>query len=104
MERFKKLLKKIGPGLITGGADNDPAGISTYSIAGAQFGYSLNWLMILATPMLIAVQAMCARLGDVKRMGLAKIIKQHYHPVIALVSSAILIICNVVTIGADIGG
>ncbi len=104
MSKVKNFLKKVAPGLITGGADNDPAGISTYSIAGAQFGYSLNWLMILATPMLIAVQAMCARLGDVQRKGLAKIIKENYHPVIALISTFILIICNVVTIGADLAG
>ncbi len=104
MKKIVHLIKKAGPGLITGGADNDPAGISTYSVAGAQFGYSLNWLMILATPMLIAVQAMCARLGDVKRKGLAIIIKEHYHPVIALFSTLTLIICNVVTIGADISG
>ena len=104
MGKFKKFLKRTIPGLISGGADNDPAGISSYSIAGAQFGYSLNWLMVLATPMLIAVQAMCARLGDVKRKGLTVIIKEHYHPAIALFSTAILIICNIFTIGADIAG
>lgn len=104
MKKIKRFFKKTVSGLIAGGADNDPAGISTYSMAGAQFGYSLNWLMILAAPMLIAVQAMCARLGDVKRKGLTKIIKEHYHPLIAFLSTLILILCNIITIGADLAG
>jgi Mn2+/Fe2+ NRAMP family transporter len=73
-------------------------------MAGARFGYSLNWLMALATPMLIAVQAMCARLGDVKRKGLTLIIKEHYHPAIALISTLILIFCSIFTLGADLAG
>jgi NRAMP (natural resistance-associated macrophage protein)-like metal ion transporter len=104
VKKIKKIFSRTIPGLITGGADNDPAGISTYSIAGARFGYSLNWLMVLATPMLIAVQAMCARLGDVKRKGLTLIIKEHYHPAIAFFSTFILIISNIFTLGADVAG
>lgn len=104
MKKIRQFLKKSGPGLITGGADNDPAGISTYSMAGAQTGYSQIWLMILATPMLIAVQAMCARLGDVKRKGLATILRQHFPKPVAFLAVLILVVCNVITIGADLSG
>lgn len=90
------------PGLITGGADNDPAGVATYSISGAAFGSSQLWLMLLATPMLIAVQSMCAKLGDVQRRGLSVILREQFSPVISWLATIILIISNVFTIGADI--
>ncbi len=101
---IKKFFKKSVPSIITGAADNDPSGISTYSIAGAQFGYGLNWLMVLATPMLIAVEAMCARLADVKKKGLAAIIKEHYPRPVVFVSVVFLVVANIVTIGADFSG
>lgn len=104
MKKVVKFFKKTVPGLITGGADNDPAGISTYSVAGATTGYSLLWLMVLATPMLIAVQAMCARLGDVKRKGLATILKEHFPAPLAYLAVLILVVCNIFTIGADLSG
>lgn len=103
-DRFRKLFKRWIPSIIAGGADNDPAGIATYSISGAQFGFGQLWLLILSTPMLIAVQAMCARLGDVKRKGLMLVIKEHYVPIVAYVSAAILIITNTTTLGADLAG
>lgn len=90
------------PGIISGGADNDPSGIATYSISGARFGYSQLWLMILATPMLVAVQAMCARLGSVKKQGLMSIIKSHYHPLLAFISLIVLVMTNVLTLGANL--
>lgn len=102
--RLRRVFKRLMPSIIAGGADNDPAGIATYSISGAQFGYSQLWLMILSTPMLIAVQAMCARLGDVKRKGLMTIIKEHYAPVFVYASAAILIVTNTTTLGADLAG
>ena len=104
LARFRRVFHRIIPSIIAGGADNDPAGIATYSISGAQFGYHQVWLIILSTPMLIAVQAMCARLGDVKRKGLMMIIKEHYAPVVVYVSAAILIIANTTTLGADFAG
>ena len=104
IQKIKKFFKRAGPGIITGGADNDPAGISTYSIAGAATGFSQLWLMILATPMLIAVQAMCAKLGDVKRKGLATILKEHFPKPLAIAAVLILVVCNTVTIGADLAG
>ncbi len=100
--RWRQILRRWVPGIITGGADNDPAGIATYSISGAQFGYQQLWLLILSTPMLIAVQAMCARLGDVKRKGLMTIIKEHYSPAFMVGAAIILVIANTVTIGADL--
>lgn len=104
IKKIKQFFKRAGPGIISGGADNDPAGISTYSIAGASTGYSQIWLMILATPMLIAVQAMCARLGDVKRKGLATILKEHFPRPLAVLAVLILVVCNTVTIGANLAG
>src|SRR3972149_5759801 len=100
--RWRRFLRRWLPGIISGGADNDPSGISTYSLSGARFGYQQLWLLILATPMLIAVQAMCARLGDVKRQGLMSIIKEHYSGPVALAAASILIITNTATLGADL--
>lgn len=99
---IKGRLRNLLPGIISGGADNDPAGISTYAISGARFGYQQLWLMIVATPMLIAVQAMCARLGNVKRKGLMAIIKDHFPLPLVYVAMAILIITNIATLGADL--
>lgn len=101
---LRERIRRWIPSIIAGGADNDPAGIATYSLSGAMFGYHQLWLLILSTPMLIAVQAMCARLGDVKREGLMTIIKAHYAPVVAYASAGILIIANTTTLGADLAG
>ena len=101
---IRSLFKKSIPSIITGAADNDPSGISTYSLAGAQFGYGLNWLMVVATPMLIAVEAMCTRLADVKRKGLTTIIRDHFPKPIVLIAAFVLIVANTATIGADLSG
>src|SRR5690242_3772041 len=68
-------LRDLGPGLITGAADDDPSGISTYSQAGAAFGYGLLWTALLSFPLMVAVQLMCARLGLVTRRGLASVLR-----------------------------
>ena len=104
ISRLRKTLKRLIPSIIAGGADNDPAGIATYSISGAQYGYHQLWLLVLSTPMLIAVQAMCARLGDVKRKGLMLIIREHYCPAVAYVVVGTLIVANLTTLGADLAG
>src|SRR5262249_29264285 len=93
----------LGPGVITGAADDDPSGIATYTIAGATFGYRLLWTSIATLPMNFAVQSICARIGIVSGCGLATVIGRHYgrrwlYPVVLL-----LFIANVVNIGADIG-
>lgn len=104
MKRIITTLKRWVPGIISGGADNDPAGITTYAVSGAQFGYGQLWLMILATPMLIAVQAMCVRLGAIKKQGLTTIIASHYSPFFVVVCACVLIFANILTIGADMIG
>ncbi len=102
--RLKRLFRRFLPSIISGSADNDPAAISSLTISGAQFGYQQLWIVVIATPMLIAVQAMCARIGDLTRKGIMTVVREHYTPVIALVASSILIIANTVTIGANIAG
>ena len=99
----RKGVEGLGPGLITGVADDDPSGISTYTIAGATNGYGLLWTSILTLPMNFAVQSICARIGLVTGKGLAEVISEHYgrkwlYPVVLL-----LVVANVVNIGADIG-
>lgn len=101
---FTGYIRKTAPGLITGGADNDPAGISTYSVAGASYGYQQLWVMVLATPLLIAVQSMCARLGDVTKKGLARLMREHFPKPVAILAVVILVVANIATIGADLAG
>lgn len=100
--RWKKLLRKWIPGIISGGADNDPSGITTYALSGAKFGYQQLWLILLSTPMLIAIQAMCARLGDIQRKGLMTIIKNETHPIVAVIAALILVGTNIATLTADL--
>jgi NRAMP (natural resistance-associated macrophage protein)-like metal ion transporter len=93
---------RIGPGLITGAADDDPSGIGTYSAAGAAFGYGQLWLVPFSVPMMIAVQEMCARIGLVTGKGIAAIIKEHY-PKWLLYSTLVLLFgANTLNIYADL--
>jgi Mn2+/Fe2+ NRAMP family transporter len=103
-KEVKHIEREIGPGVITGGADNDPAGIITYTTAGALFGYALLWVLILCTPLMIVIQEMAARLALVKRRGLASIIKEHYGKRTTMLIMTGLAIVNIATIGADIAG
>src|SRR3979409_1059616 len=75
---FRRFFTNLGPGLITGAADDDPSGISTYSVAGATFGYSFLWTALLSFPLMAAVQLMCARLGMVTGRGLAGVVRLRY--------------------------
>lgn len=100
---FKTKFKKLGPGFITGAADDDPSGVATYSIAGAQFGYKLNWLSLFLIPMMTAVQEMCGRIGMTSGMGLAGVIKKFYSQKLLLFAVVLLIIANVINISADLG-
>lgn len=95
-------LRKLGPGLITGAADDDPSGIGTYSVAGAQFGYSLLWLIPYCVPLMIAVQEMCGRVGVVTGKGLAAIIKEHYPRWLLCGVVFLLVGANVINIYADL--
>src|SRR6476661_5693349 len=107
-ESHKKPLRKffadLGPGLITGAADDDPSGISTYSVAGATFGYAPLWTALFSFPLMAAVQLMCARLGMVSGRGLASAIRHHYSRRVLWGACALLVVANVINIGADLGG
>jgi NRAMP (natural resistance-associated macrophage protein)-like metal ion transporter len=96
-------LKIIGPGLVTGAADDDPSGIGTYSQAGAAFGPGLLWLAAYMLPLMIAVQEMCARIGLVTNQGLAAVIKTHYGRRVLRASVVLLVVANTINIGADLG-
>ena len=95
-------LARVGPGLITGVADDDPSGIATYSQAGAQFGLNMLWTMPLAFPLMAAVQSMCGRIGRVTGKGLAANIKSAYPPAILKCVVALLLIANTLNIAADV--
>jgi len=96
------LVRTAGPGVITGGADNDPAGIATYSSVGAAFGYSMLWLLLLALPLLISVQTMSARLSSVTKLGLAQLIRNEFGSWVAIAAGLIVAGANIATIGADL--
>ena len=95
-------LARVGPGLITGVADDDPSGIATYSQAGAQFGLNMLWTMPLAFPLMAAVQSMCARIGRVTGKGLAANIKTAFPPVVLRCVVLLLLVANTLNIAADV--
>jgi NRAMP (natural resistance-associated macrophage protein)-like metal ion transporter len=97
------LLKKLGPGLITGAADDDPSGIATYSQAGAQFGYGLLWSVLFTTPLMIGIQIVSARLGRVTGHGLAANIRAHFPRPLLYFIVSLLLIANTINIAADLG-
>lgn len=94
----------LGPGLITGAADDDPSGISTYSVAGASYGYATLWIALLTFPLMASVQLMCARLGMVTGRGLAASVRMNYPRWVLWGACSILVVANVINIGADLGG
>ena len=100
--RFIVGLGRLGPGLITGAADDDPSGIATYSQAGAQFGLNMLWPMLFTYPLMVAVQAISARVGRVTGQGLAFNLKQVFPLWVVMVLTAALFIANTINIGADI--
>jgi len=102
--RLRRFFAELGPGLITGAADDDPSGISTYSVAGAAFGYAPLWTALLSFPLMAAVQLMCARLGMVSGRGLASVIRHRYPRRVLWGACGLLIVANVINIGADLGG
>src|SRR5271157_2407461 len=94
----------LGPGLITGAADDDPSGISTYSFAGAAYGYATLWIALLTFPLMAAIQLMCARLGMVTGRGLAAAVRMYYPRWVLWGACSILVVANVINVGADLGG
>ena len=102
--RFRRFFGGLGPGLITGAADDDPSGISTYSVTGAAFGYVPLWTALFSFPLMCAVQLMCARLGMVTGQGLAGVIRYRYPRWVLWGACTLLVAANTVNIGADLGG
>lgn len=100
---IKSIFKFIGPGVITGAADDDPSGIATYSQAGAQLGFGMLWMVLLMFPLMYTIQEMSGRIGLVTGSGLGKIIKEKYSIKVLLPLAGLLLISNIITIGADIG-
>src|SRR6202045_3560293 len=97
------LLALLGPGLITGASDDDPSGIATYSQAGAQFGYSMAWVMLFTWPLMAAIQEISARIGRVTGHGIAGNIRRHYSPWLLRGIVVLLLAANVINLGADLG-
>lgn len=100
---LKRMLKKIGPGFVTGAADDDPSGVATYSQTGAIFGFSQLWLGLFTFPFMVVIQQMCGRIGLVTGKGLAGVIRTHYSKPILYVAVSLLVITNTINIGADLG-
>ena len=102
--RPRSFFADLGPGLITGAADDDPSGISTYSVAGATFGYMPLWTALVSFPLMVSVQLMCARLGMVTGRGLAAVVRRRYSRLVLWSACLVLVVANVINIGADLGG
>lgn len=96
-------LKVLGPGLVTGAADDDPSGIATYSQAGAQFGFQLGWTLLLTYPLMVAIQAISARVGRTTGQGIAGVLREHYPAWLLYGIVAALFSANTLNIGADLG-
>jgi NRAMP (natural resistance-associated macrophage protein)-like metal ion transporter len=95
-------LRILGPGLISGAADDDPSGIGTHSQVGAEFGYGLSWTFVLSFPLMVVIQEVAAEIGRVTGVGITRNIKRHYPLAVMRVMVALLLIANVVNLGADL--
>lgn len=102
-KRFSRFLRILGPGLVTGAADDDPSGIATYSQAGASFGYGLLWAFPLMYPLLLSVQEACARVGAVTGRGLAAVLKENYSKKVLYSAVSLVVVANTINIGSDLG-
>lgn len=100
---IKHISRSLGPGFITGVADDDPSGIATYAQTGALFGLSQLWMTLYSLPLMIAVQEMCGRIGMVTGKGLAGVIKSHYGKPLLIIAVTLLTLANIINIGADLG-
>jgi NRAMP (natural resistance-associated macrophage protein)-like metal ion transporter len=100
--KIRSLLRKLGPGLVTGAADDDPSGIATYSQAGAKFGYDLGWTVVLTYPLMVAVQMISARLGRVTGRGLADNIRENFPAPVLYALVIMLLVANTINVAADL--
>ncbi|MEO8905817.1 MAG: divalent metal cation transporter [Polyangiaceae bacterium] len=101
---LRRVLGALGPGVVTGAADDDPSGIATYSVAGAQLGTSLLWTAMFTWPMMAAVQTMCARIGMVTGEGLSRALSQKFPRWVLVIASVALLAANTINVGADLAG
>jgi len=99
---LRTFLRRLGPGLVTGAADDDPSGIGTHSQVGAQFGYGLAWTFVLSFPLMVAIQQVAAEIGRVTGAGIARNLRRHYPRPILWGVVALLLIANIVNLGADL--
>src|SRR5205814_1633604 len=100
--RLRTVLRKLGPGLITGAADDDPSGIATYSQGGAQFGFATLWTLFLTYPLMVGIQIVSARIGCVTGRGLAANIRLAYPPWFLYVLVGLLLAANTINVAADL--
>jgi NRAMP (natural resistance-associated macrophage protein)-like metal ion transporter len=103
IQRTHRFFERLGPGLITGAADDDPSGIATYSQAGAQFGLGMLWSVLLTTPLMVGIQVVSARIGRVTGHGIARNIRDHYSRPLLVFIVSLLLIANTLNIAADLG-
>ena len=103
IKRLRTFLERLGPGLITGAADDDPSGIATYSQAGAQFGLGMLWSVFLTTPLMVGIQVVSARIGRVTGHGIARNLRDHYPRPLLWFIVSILLVANTINIAADLG-
>src|SRR5262252_3403286 len=103
LRRINRFLRVLGPGLITGVADDDPAGIGTYSQSGAVYGPGQLWLALYLLPLVIAVQEMCGRIGLVTGKGIAGVVRTHYSRRVLYGAVTLLLVANTINVGADLG-
>jgi NRAMP (natural resistance-associated macrophage protein)-like metal ion transporter len=103
LRQINRGLRVLGPGLITGAADDDPSGITTYSQAGATFGTGQLWLILYMVPLMIAVQEMCGRIGLVTGRGIAGVVRKHYRRELLFGALALVLIANTINVGTDLG-
>ncbi|MBB3058700.1 NRAMP family divalent metal transporter [Mucilaginibacter gotjawali] len=101
--KVKGFWRKLGPGLVTGAADDDPSGIATYSQTGAQFGYGQLWTALYMLPLMIAVQEACARIGLVTGKGITTIVREQYSKGVLYAVVGLVVVANTINIGADLG-
>jgi NRAMP (natural resistance-associated macrophage protein)-like metal ion transporter len=98
-----RLWRRLGPGLVTGAADDDPSGIATHSQIGAQFGFQLSWTFLFSFPLMVVIQDVAAEIGSVAGRGIAHNLRRHYSPWLLRGVVALLLIANIINLGADLG-
>src|SRR6187399_1879491 len=98
----RSFLSRLGPGLVTGAADDDPSGIGTHSQVGAQFGYALSWTFVLSFPLLYVIQTVAAEIGRVTGRGIAANLRRHYPKPLLWLAVGLLLVANVINLGADL--